>query len=89
VVNAATASIKGSVLMIDLSFLILTLNRMEAVVDYEFLKGRQNEVIVKEFSIAAKNFHHTFHFRRPYAMHPHGSAENGSIGMTALFLITR
>ena len=50
---------------------------MEVVVDYEFLKGTQNEVIVKELSIAAKNVLHTFHFRSPYTMHPHGSAENG------------
>ena len=50
---------------------------MEAVVNYEFLKGSQNEVIVKELSIAAKNVLYTFHFRSPYSMHPHGSAENG------------
>jgi hypothetical protein len=50
---------------------------MEAVVDYEFLKGSQNEVIVQELSIAAKNVLHTFHFRSPCSMHPHGSAEYG------------
>jgi len=50
---------------------------MEAVVDYEFLKGCQNEVIVKELSIAAKIVLNTFHFRSPYTMHPYGSAENG------------
>jgi hypothetical protein len=77
VVNATTASIKGMVLMINLAFLILTLIGMEAVVDYEFLKGRQNEVIVKEVSIAAKNVFHIFYFRSPFAMHRHGSAENG------------
>jgi len=50
---------------------------MEAVVDYECSKGSQNEVIVQELSIAAKNLLHTFHFRSSYSMYPHGSAENG------------
>ena len=50
---------------------------MEAVIDYEFLRGSQKEVIVKELCIVAKNVLQTFHFRSPYTMHPHGSAENG------------
>jgi hypothetical protein len=50
---------------------------MEAVVDYVFLNGSQNDVIVKEISIAAKNVFQTFNFRSPYAIHPHDSAENG------------
>jgi len=73
-VNAATASIKGRVIMINFSCLILTLIGVESFFDHEFLKGSQNEVIVKEISIVAKNVLHTFHFRITYAMHPQGSA---------------
>ena len=63
--------------MVNLSFLIHKLIGMQAVVDYEFSKGSQNEVIVIELSIAAKNVIHTFHFRNPYEiLHTHGSAEN-------------
>jgi len=50
---------------------------MEAVVDYEFLWGSQNEAIIKKLSIAAKNVLHTFYFQNPYTIHPHCSAENG------------
>ena len=60
-----------------MSLIILTLIGTEAVIDYKFLRGSQNEVIVKELSIVAKYVLHTFHFRSPYTMHPHGSAENG------------
>lgn len=28
---------------------------MEVVIDYDFLKGSQDEVVIKEISIAAKN----------------------------------
>jgi len=50
---------------------------MEEVIDYEFLRGNQDEVIVKELSLAAKNVIHTFNFQSPYGMTPHGSDENG------------
>ena len=50
---------------------------MEAVIDYEVLYGRENEVVVKEVGISAKGVIHTFHFKSPYPMHPHGSTENG------------
>lgn len=50
---------------------------MEAVIDYEFLRGSHNEIVVKEISIAAKNVLHTLHFQSPYPMNPHGSEENG------------
>ena len=32
---------------------------MEVVIDYEFLKGREDEVIVKELAISANNVIHT------------------------------
>jgi hypothetical protein len=38
---------------------------MEVVIDYEFLKGKQGEVVKKELSIAAKNILHTIHFLSP------------------------
>lgn len=50
---------------------------MEVVIHYEFLKGSQGEIIIKELSIAAINVIDTLHFQSPYGMIPHGSAENG------------
>jgi hypothetical protein len=50
---------------------------MEVIVDCQFLDGAQNEHIVKELSIAAKDVLNTFHFKSPYKMRPHGSATNG------------
>ena len=55
---------------------------MELVIDYEFLKGSQNMVVIKEISIAAKIVLHTLHFRSLNGMSPHGSDEE------ALFLTT-
>jgi len=34
---------------------------MKAVIDYEFLRGRQGEVVILEISIAAKYVLHTIH----------------------------
>ena len=34
----------------------------EAVIDYEFLRGRQNETVVKELCVAASE---TFRFKSP------------------------
>jgi len=76
-VNAATVCIKGKFLIANSSFLICILTKMEVVIDYEFLRGNQDEVVVKELSLAAKNVIHTFHFQSPYGMTPHGSDENG------------
>src|SRR5215468_2778863 len=50
---------------------------MEVVIDYEYLNGNGNELVVKELAIAAKNVVQTFHFKPPYPMHPHCSEENG------------
>jgi hypothetical protein len=50
---------------------------MAVVIDYEFLAGLANDPVVKELSIAAHGVLNSFHFQSPYAMHPHGSAENG------------
>ena len=50
---------------------------MEVVIDYEFLRGNQDEVIVKELSLTAKNVIHTLHFQSPYGMTRQGSDDNG------------
>jgi len=49
----------------------------EVVIDYEFLRGRQNETVVKELSVASANAAETFLFKSPYKMADHGSSENG------------
>jgi len=50
---------------------------MEEVIDFEYLKGRQNEIIVKELSVASRNVTDSFRFKSPYSMATHGSDENG------------
>jgi hypothetical protein len=42
------------------------------VIDYEVVRGRQNEDVVKEISVAAENAE-IFHFKSPYPMKAHGS----------------
>jgi hypothetical protein len=49
----------------------------EAVIDYEFLRGRQNETIVKELCVASAIASETSLFKCPYKMADHGSSENG------------
>jgi len=49
----------------------------EAVIDYEFLRGRQNETVVKELCVASATASETIHFKPPYKMADHGSSENG------------
>jgi hypothetical protein len=46
---------------------------MEVVIDYEFQKGQQGEVVIKELSKAAQDVLHKIHFRSPYSTRPHGS----------------
>jgi hypothetical protein len=46
------------------------------VIDYEVLRGRQNEV-VKDVSVAAENVIGTFHFKSPYTMTAHGCDKEG------------
>jgi hypothetical protein len=50
---------------------------MEVVIDFEFLHGRHNEIVVKELAVAGKNVSESFRFESPYAMADHGSDENG------------
>jgi len=45
---------------------------MEVEIELEFLRRRQNEVVVKELSVAAKNMVESFRFRSTYNMTSHG-----------------
>jgi hypothetical protein len=47
------------------------------VIDFELLRGRQNETIVKEFCVPGAATSETFRFKSPYKMADHGSSENG------------
>ena len=47
------------------------------VIDFEYLKGRQNEMVVKEASVSGGNISESFRFELPYYMAPHGSVESG------------
>jgi len=49
----------------------------EAVIDYEFLRGRQNETVVKELCVASASASETFRFTPPYKMADHGPTEYG------------
>jgi len=49
----------------------------EAVIDYELLRGRQNETVVKEFCVASAAATESFLFKPTYKMAVHGSPENG------------
>jgi hypothetical protein len=47
------------------------------VIDYEAMRGRQNEEVVKEVSVAAENVIEKFHFKPQYTITAHGSDKNG------------
>jgi len=49
----------------------------EAVIDYDFLRGRQNETVVKEICVASAIASETFRFKPTYKMADHGSIEKG------------
>jgi len=55
----------------------MAVSSREAVIDYEFLWGRQNETVVKEFCVASAITSEAFRFKPPYKMADHGSIENG------------
>jgi len=49
----------------------------EALIDYEFLRERHNETVVKELCVASARASETFRFKPTYKMADHGSTENG------------
>jgi len=53
------------------------LTNMEVVIDFEYLKGRQNEMFVRDLSLAAENWSYSFLYEIPYDMMPSGSDVNG------------
>jgi len=50
---------------------------MEVIRDFEFLRGRQYQIVVKELSVAAANVSETFRFKSPYNVASHSPDENG------------
>ena len=69
--------IKGRSFDVHHSFCNLLSHVMEPVViDFEFLRARQNEMVVKEASVAGENISDSFRFEPPYYMAPLGSIEN-------------
>jgi hypothetical protein len=49
----------------------------EGIIDFEFLRGRQNETAVKDLCLASSRASETSQFKSPYKMADHGSSENG------------
>jgi hypothetical protein len=49
----------------------------DAVIDFEFLRGRQNETVVKELCLSTANASETSTFKGRYKMADHSSSENG------------
>jgi len=50
----------------------------EAVIDYAFSRGRQNETMVKEICVASGAAYETFRFKPHHTMRYHVSSENGT-----------
>jgi hypothetical protein len=49
----------------------------EAVIDFEFLRGHQNETVITELCVASASAGETVRFKSPYKMADHGSSVNG------------
>ena len=56
----------------------------EAVIDFEFLRGRQNETFVKELCVASATASKTFRFKIPYKMAGHTLLRTAYIGPTGI-----
>ena len=59
------------------SFSAMSTADMEVVIDFEFFRLRQSEIVVKDLSVASRNMIDSFHFKSPYSMTSHFSHENG------------
>ena len=55
----------------------MAVSTRKALIDYEFLSGRQNETVVKELCVASAVASETFRSKLPYKMANHGSTEDG------------
>ena len=69
--------IKGRSFNVRHSFCKLISHVTEVVIDFETLRGRQKEIVVKEVSVVDEGLSHSFRFEPPYYMAPHGFVENG------------
>jgi len=47
------------------------------VIDFEFLRGRQNETVLKELCVASATSSETYRFKGHYKLADNGSSENG------------
>jgi hypothetical protein len=61
---------------------------MELVIDYEFLKGINDEVVIKEVCLVADNIVQTFHIASPYKMAPHATWNMVLIGRMSTYILT-
>jgi len=75
--NSAPAFYKRLVLYVVTIFSAILAAYIEVVIDFEYLKGRQNEIVVKIISVASRNLTDSFRFKSHYNMATHGSDENG------------
>ena len=57
--------IKGRSFNVSSSLQILISTDIEVVIDFEYLRGRQNEIVVKEVSVAGENVSDSFRFESP------------------------
>ena len=55
----------------------MVLSSREAVIDYVFFLGRQNETLVLELCVSSAIASETFRFKPPSKVADHGSIENG------------
>jgi len=55
----------------------MALSRREAVIDYELLRVRQNETVVKELCVACAIDSEALRFKPPYKKADHRSIESG------------
>ena len=69
--------IKGRSLNVSSSLRNLISTAMGVVIDFEYLRRCQNEIVVKEVCVAGENVRDLFRFESPYHMAPHGSDVNG------------
>jgi len=70
-VNVATAAYKRQVPFTDSYNFYSNIageQCREVVIDYEFLRGRQNETVVNELCVASAAVFVTFRFKSPYKM---------------------
>ena len=49
----------------------------ESVIEFELLRGRQNERVLKELCVASATASETVRFKSSYKMDDHGSSQNG------------